>query len=111
MRERFDELQAHGLDVLVVLCQKRATVARWLLEHPLPFPILIDDDRSRAKRWGVYVPLSYDAIHIARPAAFVVDAAGIVRYARISGHQMDHAPFEEILAATATSRSGGPPAS
>ena len=100
MRERFDELKTRGLDVLVVLCQKRDNVAAWLVAHPLPFPILIDDDRSRAKRWGVYVPLSYDAIHIARPATFSVDAAGIVRYARISRHQMDPAPFEEILAVT-----------
>jgi peroxiredoxin len=99
LRDRFEELQTRCLDVLVVLCQKRETVAGWLLKHPLPFPVCIDDDRSRAKRWGVYVPLSYDSIHIARPAAFVVDPSGVVRYARISRHQMDHAPFEEILAA------------
>jgi peroxiredoxin len=103
LRDRFDELQTHGLDVLVVLCQKRDNVAAWLAKNPLPFPILIDDDRSRAKRWGVYVPLSYDAIHIARPATFIVDAAGIVRYARISRHQMDPAPFAEIIEATTTS--------
>jgi peroxiredoxin len=98
LRDRFDELQTRGLDVVIVLCQKADSVAAWLVKHPLPFPILIDDDRSRAKRWGVYVLLSYDSIHIARPAAFVVDAGGIVRYARISRHQMDSAPIEEILA-------------
>jgi len=59
---------------------------------------LVDDDRSRAKRWGVYVLLSYDSIHMARPAAFVVDPAGVIQYARISRTQMDHAPFDEILA-------------
>jgi len=102
LRERFDELQTQRLDVLVVLCQKSDNVAAWLAKNPLPFPILIDDDRSRAKRWGVYVPLSYDALHIARPATFIVDAAGIVRYARISRHQMDPAPLEEILAVSVT---------
>jgi peroxiredoxin len=108
LRDRLDELQAHGLDILVVLCQKRDNVATWLVKHPLPFLILTDDDRSRAKRWGVYVPLSYDAIHIARPAAFIVDPAGVVRYARIARHQLDHAPFEAILAVAGTSSSGGP---
>ena len=97
MRERFAELQTHGLDVLVVLCQKRDNVSAWIARHPLPFPILIDDDRSRAKRWGVYVPLSYDSVRIARPATFIVDAAGTVRYARIARHQLDPTPFEEIL--------------
>ena len=106
LRERFEELQARGLDVLVVLCQKRENVAAWVATHPLPFPILIDDDRSHARRWGVYVPLSYDSIHIARPATFIVDATGTVRYARISRHQLDPAPFEEIVAA-----GGRPPGS
>ena len=102
MRERFEALQSHGLDVVVVLCQKRENVAAWLARNPLPFPILIDDDRSRAKRWGAYVRLSYDSLHIARPATFIVDAAGVVRYARISRHQLDPAPFEEILAVSVT---------
>lgn len=88
-----------GLETLVVLCQRRSAVVSWLAGHPLPFPVLIDDDRSRAKRWGVYVRLSYDSLHMARPASFVVDARGIVRYARVSRHQMDPAPLEEIFAA------------
>ena len=102
MRERFDQLHAHGLDVLVVLCQTRDNVSAWLAKTPLPFPILIDDDRTRAKRWGAYVRLSYDSLHIARPATFVVDDAGIIRYARISRHQMDPALIENILAAGTT---------
>ena len=103
LRDRFDELQAHDLDVLVVFCQKRENVAAWVAKHPLPFPMLVDDDRSRAKRWGVYALFSYDGINIARPAAFIVDRAGTLRYARISRHQMDHAPFREILEAARTS--------
>jgi peroxiredoxin len=106
LRDRFAELQSHGLDVLVVFCQKRENVTAWVAKHPLPFPILIDDDRSRAKRWGVYAPFSYDGIHIARPAAFVVNPAGIVRYARISRYQMDHAPFKEILEVVSPSPRG-----
>ena len=102
MRERFDELQSRGLDVVVILCQRRDNVAAWLARHPLPFPILIDDDRSHAKHWGAYVRLSYDSVHIARPATFIVDPAGIVRYARISRHQMDPAPLDEILRVSVT---------
>jgi peroxiredoxin len=97
LRDRFGDLRAAGLDPLIVLCQKRERVASWLASRPLPFPILIDSDRSRAKRWGVYVALSYDSLHMARPATFIVDPNGIVRYARISKHQMDPAPMEEIL--------------
>ena len=42
---------------------------------------------------------SYDSIHIARSSSFVVDRYGIVRYARLARHQMDHAPLDDILAA------------
>ena len=94
------ELQAHGIDVLIVLCQRRSAITAWLESHPIPFPILPDEDRSRAKRWGVYQLLSYDAIHMARPASFVVASDGTVRYARVSKHQADHAPIDEILAVT-----------
>ena len=100
MRDCFAELRSHDLDVLVVLCQKASSVARWVAAHPLPFPILIDEDRSAAKRWGVYVALSYDSIRIARPASFVVDAAGVVRYVRVSRHQLDPAPLSEVFAVT-----------
>jgi len=100
LRDRFLELKHHDLDVLLVLCQKRESVARWLRAHPLPFPILIDEDRSAAKLWGAYVALSYDSIHIARPASFVVDAGGVVRYARISRHQFDDAPLTDVFAVT-----------
>jgi len=102
LRERFDDFQSRGLDVVVVLCQKRDNVTAWLAKNPLPFPILIDDDRSRAKRWGAYIRLSYDSIHIARPATFIVDTSGIVRYARISRHQLDPAPLDEILEVSVT---------
>ena len=97
LRDRFSELHAHGLDVLVVLCQRRKSVTSWAAKHPLPFPILIDKDRSRAKLWGVYSLIRYDGIHIARPASFVVDASGVIRYARVSRHQLDQAPLAEIL--------------
>jgi peroxiredoxin len=97
LRDRHDELIRSGLDTLVVLCQGIRPVADWLAAHPLPFPILIDHDRSRARRWGVYVALSYDSLHMARPASFVVDRNGMVRYARVAAHQLDPAPFDEIL--------------
>jgi peroxiredoxin len=102
LRDRFQELHSHGLDVLVVLCQKRKSVISWTAAHPLPFPILIDEDRSRAKRWGVYSLIRYDGIHIARPASFIVDPTGVVRYAHVSRHQLDQAPFAEIFDAATT---------
>jgi peroxiredoxin len=103
LASRWDEFVSSDLDVVAVVCQKRSALARWIVSHPLPFPILADEDRGNAKRWGVYVAISYDSVHMARPASFVVDRSGIVRYARIARHQLDPAPLAEILAAAARS--------
>ena len=82
-----------------MVCQKASSVASWLEAHLVPFPVVPDEDRTLAKLWGVYQKLSYDAIHIARPATFVVDSRRVVRYVRVSRHQADPAPLEDVIAA------------
>lgn len=82
---------------MVVLCQKREAVAAWLETRPVPFAILADEDRANARRWGVYVRLNFESIHIARPASFVVDRRGIVRYAHVSRLQTDVPAIDEVV--------------
>ena len=81
----------------MTLCQNREAVARYLERHPTPFPLVIDEDRSLARRWGVYHPVGIDAINIARPASFVIDGEGAVRLADVSRTQFHSAAIEEIL--------------
>lgn len=71
----------------------------YLAKHPVSFPFLLDEDRSVTKAWGVYLPFSYDSIRIARPATFVVDAGGAVRYIHVGSSQFDRAPMSEVLEA------------
>ena len=78
---------------------------KYLAEHPISFPFLLDEDRAVTKAYGVYQRLHFDAINIARPATFVVDRSGTVRYIRVGANQLDHAPVEEIVSALKTSRS------
>src|SRR5689334_17076211 len=72
---------------------------KYLIEHPISFPFLLDEDRKVTKAYGVYQRLRLDAINIARPATFVVDASGTVRYIYVGANQADRAPIEEVLAA------------
>ncbi len=99
MRERFEAFQDERVDVVVVLCQSGSAIAEWLAAHPQPFPILADEDRVNAKRWGVYARLSYDSIHLAKPASFLVGPDGIVRYARVWRHQASFGDLGEIVGA------------
>lgn len=92
--DQFDEL---GAGLLGVVCQRRSNVERFFARDPLPFPLVVDEDRSLAHRWGVYHRLGVDALHIAHPATFVVDGAGIVRLAFVAPNQVARFPLDQIL--------------
>ena len=68
----------------------------FLKRTPAPFPFLLDEDREVTKTYGVYHRLGMDAINIARPATFVVDGKGIVRWMYIGASQTDRAPMERV---------------
>ena len=100
MRELRPRLQAIGARVILVVCQRRAAVASYLETRPIPFPVVIDEDRSIAKRWGAYVRFNLESIHIARPATFVVNALGILAYVHIARSQRGSPSWESVLTAT-----------
>jgi peroxiredoxin len=70
---------------------------KYLDEHPISFPFLLDEDRAVTKAYGVYHRLGRDAINIARPATFVVGRDQKVRYVYVGSDQTDRAPVEEVL--------------
>ena len=71
--------------------------ANFLLQNPISFPFLLDEDRSVTKTYGLYHRLGRDAVNIAHPASLAVDRGGVVRYIYRSNSQMDRAPVEEVL--------------
>lgn len=97
LREALPRFEAAHASLVGVVCQKRANVAAHFARAPLPFPLVVDEDRQLARRWGVYRPLGIDAIHIARPATFVVDGGGIVRLAALASSQFTRVDLERIL--------------
>ena len=70
---------------------------KFLEEHPVSFPFLLDEDRTVTKSYGVYQRLGVDAINIARPATFVVGQDGAVEYLYVGSSQLDRAPVENVL--------------
>jgi len=74
-------------------------VRRYVEETGLPFDILIDQRRDMSKAYGVWHRFGIDALNIARPAIFLIDQDGTIRYSYISGHQRQYPTQEEILAA------------
>jgi peroxiredoxin len=106
---QFEPLQAEieqlGASLLFVAAEKREGMfkpERFFGKHPIPFPFLLDQDRSVTKAYGVHNRLALDAIHIAKPATFVVDRNGIVRFSYVGKNQLDRAPLEQVMEAVAS---------
>jgi peroxiredoxin len=72
---------------------------KYLAGHPISFPFLLDEDRAVTKQYGIYQRLGLDAINIARPSSFVIDASGLIRLLHMGTTQTDRAPVEQVLAA------------
>ena len=69
------------------MAQRSAPVRRYIEETGLPFHILVDEDRSVTKVYGVWHKVGLDAWNIARPVLFIVSKKGIVRTVWVAERQ------------------------
>src|SRR4051812_3518987 len=95
-----DMFQQAGAQVAFIAAQKRGGMFKpeeFLREHPLPFPFLLDEDRSVTKAYGTYQRIGVDGMNLAHPATFVIDRNQIVRWRFISVHQFQRPPLDEVL--------------
>jgi len=101
-----NEIEEAG-SLLYIAAEKRSGLfkpEKYLAEHPISFPFLLDEDRAVTKAYGIYHRLSHDAINIARPASFVVDRKGILRFVYVSSEQTDRADVGLVLQSLKTAR-------
>ena len=82
-----------------VLAQSGEAVRHYIEESGLPFDILIDDTRAVARAYGVWHPVGLSAWNIARPALFLIDRSGAIRYSFIAGRQTEFPSHEEVMGA------------
>ena len=85
--------------MVVILAQKQERVREFLEKHSYPFPLLSDSRREVVKDYGVYVRVNFESVHIARPANFILDPEGIIKYIFIASIQTEYAPDADIFAA------------
>ena len=102
LEPRKDEFAQAGAQLVYLAAEKRDGLfkpAKFLAEHPVSFPFLLDEDRAVTKAYGLYHRLGRDAIDIAHPATLVIARDGSVRYIYRGENQTDRAPIDEVLAA------------
>jgi peroxiredoxin len=85
--------------LVAIVAQKAEAVRRYIEETGLPFDILIDETREVAKSYGVWHAWGLDAYNIARPAVFLIDQSGAIRYSFIAKRQDQYPSPEEIMGA------------
>ena len=81
------------------MAQRSDAVRRYIEESGLPFNILVDESREVLKAYGVWHRMGLDAWNIARPALFLIDRNGSIRYSFIADSQEEFPSHDEILSA------------
>lgn len=95
-----DQISDTGASSLYVAAEKRDGFfkpEKYLREHPVSFPFLLDENRTVTKAYGLYHRIGMDAFNIAHPATLVIDRDGVVRFIYRGANQADRAPLEQVL--------------
>jgi methyl-accepting chemotaxis protein len=92
------------VQVVPILAQDATAVRRYVEETGVPFNILIDESRDVARAYGVWHRVGLDAWNIARPAVFLIDRSGAIRWSFVGRGQRESPSAEEILRAADTLR-------
>jgi peroxiredoxin len=87
------------VQVVAVVAQSSERVREYIEETGLPFNILVDESRDVLKAYGVWHAFGLYAWNIARPALFLIDQTGAIRYSFIGRSQEEFPPHDEILRA------------
>jgi thioredoxin-dependent peroxiredoxin len=74
-------------------------VRAYIEETGLPFNILVDTSRDVLKAYGVWHAVGLFSWNIARPALFLIDRGGAIRYSFIARRQDQFPSHDEIMAA------------
>ena len=83
-----------GAQVLAISSQDVASHDAFSTQHGFGFPLLADVEKRVAKAWGVLGPLGF-----LRRSVFVVDAAGVIRYAHRALTGVTYRPVAELVEA------------
>jgi thioredoxin-dependent peroxiredoxin len=74
-------------------------VRAYIEETGLPFNILVDTSRDVLKAYGVWHAVGLFSWNTARPALFLIDRGGAIRYSFIARRQDQFPSHGEIMAA------------
>ena len=98
IQEIYPEFEKRDATAVVILAESLKHMQEFLEKHKYPFPVLSDVKRTASREYGVYVRVNFESVNIARPACFILDAEGTIRYVYVGRVQTDFPDDEELFA-------------
>jgi peroxiredoxin Q/BCP len=95
LRDDYEQFTGAGAEILAVSAESARASEAYLRAHALPFPTLVDEDHAVFDAYDVTSRLMSLG---QRPALFVVDAAGVVRFDEIGAQQWNIPSNRRVLA-------------
>jgi peroxiredoxin len=86
-----------AIGIVMIVTQDAGSLRRRLEATPPPFPVLADEDRTVARDYGVFRAVSWDGIGVTRPAAFVIDSDGAIRFVYVGERDSDTPDARSLL--------------
>jgi peroxiredoxin len=97
---RLNEFHARGVEIVAVSVDSNQDSRTLCASQGYTFPFLSDPKAEAIRRYGVLHPRGgEDGRDIARPAEFLVDASGIIRWVNLTGNIRVRARPEVVLKA------------
>ncbi len=97
VQDNFEAYVEWAATPLAIAGQWPREIRSYAEKNGITFPLLVDRTREVIKSYGVYHWLSLEAYNIARPATFIIDQTGIIRYMYIGSHQFDLVDQTKVL--------------
>lgn len=95
MRDRYDEIQQRGAEVIAIAPDTVDNARTYFEREDLPFPCLPDPDRAVFRQYDVKSAM----ISLGqRPGLFVIDKDGVVQYAYLGFQQWEIPTVDDTLA-------------
>ena len=94
--EGLSQFEALDAQVIGISAQDVESHEAFSVKHGLGFPLLADVDKVVAAEWGTLGPLGFP-----RRSVFIIDGAGVVRYAHRAMAGLTYRPVDELVAALA----------
>jgi peroxiredoxin len=95
-RDGWSKWQGLGCDVFGVSVDSPFVVDKFREMEKIPFPLLSDFNKDVARQYGALHEDLMGLKGVAKRAAFVVDASGVIRYAWVSDDPRVQVDFEAI---------------